>query len=269
MIALTGLVACGDSADEAVDRARSQANDALDQAGLSDDLDRAQARVDDLVADAEDRTGAELAAARRRAQKAVRDARARVEREIDEAKASGESPQEIRDLRRQATGAAGRPARAHRRGLPPVSKVREAIDGRLEAFLMEQPVFFVGTAPAGGEGHVNVSPKGLAGSFTVLGPHTVAYLDLTGSGAETIAHLRDDGRICLMFCAFTGPPKIVRLHGRAPWCCRGRRASRRSPRRFAERPGVRSVIRVDVDRVSDSCGFGVPLMSLEGDRASS
>ena len=102
MIALTGLVACGDSADEAVDRARSQANDALDQAGLSDDLDRAQARVDDLVADAEDRTGAELATARRRAQKAVRDARARVEREIDEAKASGESPQEIRDLRRQA-----------------------------------------------------------------------------------------------------------------------------------------------------------------------
>ena len=148
-----------------------------------------------------------------------------------------------------------------------MSKVLEAIDGRLEAFLMEQPVFFVGTAPAGGEGHVNVSPKGLAGSFTVLGPHHVAYLDLTGSGAETIAHLRDDGRICLMFCAFTGPPKIVRLHGRG-----ARRSGRRSPRSppppaAPRRPGVRSVIRVDLDRVSDSCGFGVPLMSLEGDRA--
>ena len=148
-----------------------------------------------------------------------------------------------------------------------MSKVLEAIDGRLEAFLMEQPVFFVGTAPAGGEGHVNVSPKGLAGSFTVLGPHQVAYLDLTGSGAETIAHLRDDGRICLMFCAFTGPPKIVRLHGRGAVVLPGAEGFAEIAGRFAERPGVRSVIRVDLDRVSDSCGFGVPLMSLEGDRA--
>ena len=148
-----------------------------------------------------------------------------------------------------------------------MSKLRESIDDRLEAFLMEQPVFFVGTAPAGGEGHVNVSPKGLAGSFTVLGPHQVAYLDLTGSGAETIAHLRDDGRICLMFCAFTGPPKIVRLHGRGAVMLPGAESFDAIAGRFAERPGVRSVIRVDVDRVSDSCGYGVPLMSLEGDRA--
>jgi hypothetical protein len=148
-----------------------------------------------------------------------------------------------------------------------VSKEHPAIDDRLAAFMLAQPVFFVGTAPAGGEGHVNVSPKGLAGSFAVLGPREVAYLDLTGSGAETIAHLRDDGRICLMFCAFEGPPNIVRLHGRGQAVVPGAPGFDALVARFADHPGQRSVIRVDVDRVSDSCGFAVPRMTLEGDRA--
>src|ERR1043165_3915969 len=92
-------------------------------------------------------------------------------------------------------------------------KLHERIDGRLREFIEAQAMFFVATAPAGAEGHVNLSPKGMAGTFAVLGTHRVAYLDYHGSGAETIAHLRDNGRITLMFCAFEGPPNIVRLYG--------------------------------------------------------
>ena len=147
-----------------------------------------------------------------------------------------------------------------------MSKEHAAIDDRLAAFMLAQPVFFVGTAPAGGAGHVNVSPKGLAGSFAVLGPQEVAYLDLTGSGAETIAHLRDDGRICLMFCAFEGPPNIVRLHGRGEVVLPDAPGFDGLAARFADHPGRRAVIRVGVDRVSDSCGYAVPRMALEGDR---
>jgi hypothetical protein len=149
-----------------------------------------------------------------------------------------------------------------------MAKVFEGIDGRLRGFLAAQPLFFVATAPAGSDGHVNVSPKGGQGTFAVLGEHTVAYLDLTGSGVETIAHLRDNGRITVMFCAFDGPPRIVRLHGR------GEAVPAGDPR-FAALAGhfptplpvgTRSVIRIDVTRISDSCGFGVPLMRLEGHR---
>jgi hypothetical protein len=147
-----------------------------------------------------------------------------------------------------------------------VSTEHPEITERLAAFMLAQPVFFVGTAPADGAGHVNVSPKGLAGSFAVLGPREVAYLDLTGSGAETIAHLRDDGRICLMFCAFEGPPNIVRLHGRGEALLPGAPGFEALAGRFADHPGRRAIIRVDVDRVSDSCGYAVPRMALEGDR---
>lgn len=90
----------------------------------------------------------------------------------------------------------------------------DAIDDRMAAFLAAQPVFFVATAPLGADGHLNLSPKGLTGTFAVVGPSTVAWLDLTGSGIETVAHLRENGRIVVMFCAFEGPPRIVRLHGR-------------------------------------------------------
>ncbi len=148
-----------------------------------------------------------------------------------------------------------------------MGKVHEAIDGRLREFVLSQPVFFVATAPTQG-GHVNVSPKGMRGTFAVLDERRVAYLDYTGSGVETIAHLRDNGRITLMFCAFAGPPNIVRLHG---W---GEAVLPDDPRfpslraEFGEQAdhGVRSVIVVDVDRVSDSCGFAVPLLDYAGER---
>ncbi len=149
-----------------------------------------------------------------------------------------------------------------------MATVHEAISERLREFVLEQKIFFVGTAPAGSEGHVNISPKGMAGSFAVLDPHRVAYLDFTGSGAETIAHLRDNGRIVLMFCAFAGPPSIVRLHGRGEPIFPG------DPRFSAllgafpggAPPGLRSVIVVEVARVSDSCGFAVPQLEYVADR---
>ncbi len=140
------------------------------------------------------------------------------------------------------------------------------IDDRLARFIERQPVFFVATAPLSAEGHVNCSPKGNDGTLAVLDPHRVAYLDLTGSGIETVAHLRENGRIVLMFCAFTGPPRIVRLHGR------GEVVSLDDPRfpalaqRFAPNKGARAVITVQVDRISDSCGYGVPLMTFERHR---
>ena len=150
-----------------------------------------------------------------------------------------------------------------------MGQVYEGIDDRLREFLVAQPVFFVATAPNGPGGHVNVSPKGMAGTFAVLGPRRVAYLDYTGSGAETIAHLRENGRIVLMFCAFEGPPTIIRLHGR------GRSVLPEDPgfdalmAAFASPPyhhGLRSVIEVEVTRVSDSCGWAVPQMTYEADR---
>jgi hypothetical protein len=149
-----------------------------------------------------------------------------------------------------------------------MSKVYQAIDGRLREFLLAQKVFFVATAPSGADGHVNLSPKGLTGCFAILGEHRVAYVDYTGSGAETIAHLRDNGRIALMFCAFDGPPKIVRLHGRGEAVLPG---DPRFPALLAAFPGpdehgLRSIITVDVTRVSDSCGYAVPLMGYAGDR---
>ncbi|MEU4689060.1 pyridoxamine 5'-phosphate oxidase family protein [Actinoplanes sp. NPDC023714] len=148
-------------------------------------------------------------------------------------------------------------------------KVHERIDGRLRSFIEAQPMFFVATAPSGPGGHVNVSPKGMGGTFAVLGEHRVAYLDYHGSGAETIAHLTENGRITLMFCAFQGPPNIVRLHGqgrsipKTSSAYAGLLASFPSP---PDTHGVRSIIEVAVDRVSDSCGYAVPLMSYEGDR---
>lgn len=145
-----------------------------------------------------------------------------------------------------------------------MASVLPAIDDGLRAFLDEQHVFFVATAPSQG-GHVNVSPKG-RDTFRVLGPLDVAYLDLTGSGAETIAHVRDNGRITLMFCAFSGRPRIVRLAGLGTVVVPGDPAYDELVDNFPELPGARAVIRVAVDRVADSCGFAVPLMEYVGDR---
>jgi hypothetical protein len=149
-----------------------------------------------------------------------------------------------------------------------MATVFEAIDDKLREWLLAQPVFFVGTAPLCGDGHVNLSPKGMAGTFAVLGPRRVAYLDYFGSGVETIAHLRENGRIVLMCCAFTGPPKIVRLHGRGRVVLRDDPEFPQLRREFGKKRdhGLRSIILVDVDRIADSCGFSVPLMEFVADR---
>jgi hypothetical protein len=147
-----------------------------------------------------------------------------------------------------------------------MSKVHERIDDRLQSFIDAQPIFFVATAPSGSGGHVNVSPKGIEGTFAVLDDHTVAYLDITASGAETIAHLRDNGRITVMFCAFEGPPNIVRLHGRGRVVTLYDDDFTELSRHFKETPGARAVIVVDIERVSDSCGYGVPRLDYHAER---
>jgi hypothetical protein len=146
-----------------------------------------------------------------------------------------------------------------------MAKVFESIDERLEAWIARQRMFFVGTAPSDG-GHVNVSPKGPIETLRVLDGRTVAYLDLVGSGAETIAHLRDNGRIVIMLCAFEGGPRIVRLHGTGE-VLDGDAVE--FPEATALPEQHRTVIRVDIERIADSCGFGVPLMSYVGERPQS
>jgi len=150
-----------------------------------------------------------------------------------------------------------------------MGRVYEKLDDRLRGWIADQSLFFVGTAPSGVEGHVNVSPKGPIGTLRVLDDHTVAYLDLIGSGAETIAHLRENGRIVVMLCAFTGPPRILRLHGRGEVIPAGderfagllERGSFDEPK---EVQAERAIVVVEVMRIADSCGYGVPLMSFEG-----
>lgn len=134
----------------------------------------------------------------------------------------------------------------------------------LAEFCERQKVFFVATAPSEG-GHVNVSPKGLD-SFRVISPQTVAYLDLTGSGIETIAHLRDNGRITIMFTAFEGPANIVRIYGSGRALTPGDSEYEKCLAMFGEFRGTRAVIHIDIERVSSSCGYGVPLMDFVGER---
>jgi hypothetical protein len=152
-----------------------------------------------------------------------------------------------------------------------VGKVFDGIDERLERWIARQPMFFVGTAPLNADGHVNVSPKGPIETLRVLDPTTVAYLDFVGSGAETIAHVRENGRIVIMLCAFHGPPRIVRLHGRGQVVVASdeRFEALAARCRFAE-PSVpaarRAIVSVELERIADSCGYGVPLMSFEDHR---
>ncbi len=152
-----------------------------------------------------------------------------------------------------------------------MGRTYEGIDEHQRDWIAKQALFFVGTAPLAGDGHVNVSPKGPIGTLRVLDDHTVAYLDVVGSGAETIAHLRENGRIVVMLCAFDGPPRILRLHGRGEHVLPGDpRFEDLLGRCGFDEPDVpesrRAVVVVDVTRVSDSCGYGVPLMSYEGQR---
>ncbi len=137
----------------------------------------------------------------------------------------------------------------------------ESITDAMSGFVERQHLFFVATAPSGDEGRVNLSPKGLD-SFRVLGPNRVAYLDLTGSGAETIAHVRQNGRITFMFCAFDGKPDIVRFYGRGEVHRPGDAAFAELAPLFGERKGIRSIITSDIDRTSSSCGFAVPKMTF-------
>jgi len=153
-----------------------------------------------------------------------------------------------------------------------MGKVFDGIDEKLERWIGAQQLFFVATAPSGGDGHVNCSPKGPIESLRVLGPRRVAYLDLVGSGAETIAHLRQNGRIVVMLCAFGGPPRIVRLHGRGRFVAPPDpefdelAAEFRIRDAYTTGPARRSVVVVDVERIADSCGYGVPLLEPAGDR---
>ena len=149
-----------------------------------------------------------------------------------------------------------------------MGKTFESVDDQLAAWLVAQPVFFVATAPLSAEGSINCSPKGNRGEFAVVAPRSVAYLDQTGSGVETIAHLRENGRVVLMFCAFSGPPRIVRLHGVGRSVPADSAEFASLTRHFDREPGVgvRSIVYVDLTRVSDSCGFGVPMMTFDEHR---
>ncbi|MGN6485382.1 MAG: pyridoxamine 5'-phosphate oxidase family protein [Thermomicrobiales bacterium] len=151
-----------------------------------------------------------------------------------------------------------------------MGRVFEQLDEKLIAWIGKQPMVFVASAPNEPDGHVNLSPKGDTDTFRILGPTTFAYLDLLGSGVETIAHLRENGRIVVMFCAFDGAPKVLRLHGR------GRVVQAHDPE-FADlvaafEPSeaimgiLRSVILVEITRIADSCGFVVPKMALVEER---
>jgi len=149
-----------------------------------------------------------------------------------------------------------------------MGKTYEVIDHGLAEWLEAQPVFFVSTAPLSTDGLVNCSPKGNRDEFVVIGDRVVAYLDQTGSGVETIAHLRENGRIVVMFCAFVGAPRIVRLHGRGRAVLRDDPSFPELAHRFpgGMGVGVRSIIVTEVSRIADSCGYGVPFMSFEGHR---
>ncbi|HKB31447.1 MAG TPA: pyridoxamine 5'-phosphate oxidase family protein [Streptosporangiaceae bacterium] len=166
-----------------------------------------------------------------------------------------------------------------------MGKLYAELDERLTEFIVDQPVYFVATAPLasgpGGGGHVNVSPKGCRGTFAVLGPRTVAYLDLTGSGAETIAHIRQNGRITIMFCSFGDRPMILRLYGTGRVVLPGEQewgdllglftwqAGDRGDgdgNGNGDRGDRRAVIVVELARIADSCGYAVPLMDLRGER---
>ena len=146
-----------------------------------------------------------------------------------------------------------------------MGKVRSQIDEAAREFIAKQKIFFVASAPLSGEGHVNLSPKGLD-TFRILGPTTVAYLDFNGSGVETIAHLKENGRIVLMFCAFQGPPDIWRFYGRGRVVEAHEAEFARLAKHFGECENARSVIVVEITRVQDSCGYGVPLFRYEGER---
>lgn len=147
-----------------------------------------------------------------------------------------------------------------------MAKTHPDIDAEMADWIRAQPLFFVASAPLAGDGHVNVAPRGLD-TLRILGPRRVAWLDLTGSGNETAAHLAENGRITVMFCAFEGRPRILRLYGRGRVVVAGDDDWQGLRERFPEGlPGVRQIVDVAVERIQTSCGFGVPLMTYSGQR---
>lgn len=141
------------------------------------------------------------------------------------------------------------------------------ISSELETWIRGQHVFFVATAPLAPDGHINCSPKG-GDSFRIIDSLTVAFQDFTGSGVETIAHLRENGRMAIMFCAFEGPPRILRLHGQGESILPSHSEFQTLANLFPENPGMRAIIRLRVTRISDSCGFGVPFFDYRVERDS-
>lgn len=148
-----------------------------------------------------------------------------------------------------------------------MGNVRDGIDQPLRDWIVAQHMFFVATAPSRADGRVNLSPKGMTDTFAFMGEATCAYLDLTGSGAETVAHLRENGRITIMWTAFDGPPRIVRFHGRGRVVLPDTTEWVALMPSFGQHRGARSVIVVDVERVSDSCGYAVPKFDFVEDRS--
>ena len=146
-----------------------------------------------------------------------------------------------------------------------MSDRHRSITPEISTWIREQRMFFVATAPSALDGHINVSPKG-GDSFRVLDPLEVVYQDFTGSGAETAAHVRENGRIVVMFCAFEGPPKIVRIHGHATLIEVEDPGYAEFVKLFPANPGTRAFIHIRVDRVSDSCGYSVPLYQFQSQR---
>jgi len=146
-----------------------------------------------------------------------------------------------------------------------MGKIFESIDDKLAAWVAEQHVYFVATAPLAEDGHINTSPKG-GDSFRIISGNEVAYQDYTGSGAETIAHLRENRRIVIMFCAFEGPPRIVRFHGQGTVITKAHPRYAKLAAHFPDNPGTRSIIHVAVTRISDSCGYAVPLCEFKKPR---
>lgn len=146
-----------------------------------------------------------------------------------------------------------------------MGKLYDELSGELVAFIEAQQMFFVGTAPLAGDAHVNISPKGMD-CLRVIDANTIAYLDVTGSGIETLSHLKENGRLVMMFCAFVGKPFILRLHGQGTVVETSNVEFAQLRPRFGDLPGVRSIVKLDIKRIADSCGWNVPLYSHEGAR---
>jgi hypothetical protein len=146
-----------------------------------------------------------------------------------------------------------------------MAAVYDHLNDKLTDFIRRQKLFFVATAPLSAEGSVNLSPKGYD-SLTIIDPKTVAYADLGGSGIETHAHLRENGRITLMFCAFEGPAMILRLYGRAESCAFDEPGFAEKMKLFPGFERARAVITVRLTRIADSCGWGVPFFDFKGER---